>query len=500
MKKSSIILILLWAVFGVCAQPSANFPKGKLNLEELGAAMRSQHMRMYYHINMKYGVFVVQDTLTGKQGIMNLKGEMVLPAKYDYVGFIKGADFFEVSATDTTTWVMNYQMERLPWPPQFINNFLFDEGWPRGASRETGKIGLVDQQGRVLIPFEHDRVELVDSALGWANVDSDLYDYRHQRVVRKGARARSWDGMIICCDLKSQKEGLLDTLGNWIVEPKYTHIENPHEGFATCSVYQQYGFIDMQGREAVPLKYDRVMQFSQGLAAVEQNGKWGYIDTQGRVVIPFEYDIADEFCQGGFAVVYHIQIQDKYQRKDTLKVIDTQGRVLMKKVIRGWLGVCSDTSMLWGIAKDDSVWGVGDAKYVITDLRGKVLCSYEEILFEEGEYYSEADMIAVKQNGKWGLADKHYNIIIPCKYRKTVGYCNGPGAIVTLDDGSTQYIDRQGKTLFKCDGFEIVSPVSKDLYKVLISSGKEYGYTIGLIDRQGHTTLSQEELRIAKEH
>lgn len=104
--------------------------------------------------------------------------------------------------------------------------------------RKNHKFGLVDHNGKVLIPVEYEDIE--------SGVSLNLY----------------W--------LWAKKDG-------------------------------KYGYLDEYGAVAIPFIYDGAKVFYQGkwlsptLCLVKKSGKWGYINTEGTVIIPFAYDELDDF-------------------------------------------------------------------------------------------------------------------------------------------------------------------------------------------------------------
>ena len=100
------------------------------------------------------------------------------------------------------------------------------------CKKDSGKWGLVNARGELIVPFKYD----------------DL-------------------GTCVDC------------------EGDFIHIE----------VEGKYGLIDCLGNIVIKPIYDDVIRFFDGLALVEQNKKFGYIDTSGNVVIPIIYDGATDF-------------------------------------------------------------------------------------------------------------------------------------------------------------------------------------------------------------
>lgn len=93
--------------------------------------------------------------------------------------------------------------------------------------------------------------------------------------------------------------GIINHAGEWVVAPRYTEIQNFHEGLALVRK-THYGFVDEFGNEIIPCIYPKASTFSEGLAAVQdpQSGLFGFIDRQGRYVIAPQFAEAAAFREG----------------------------------------------------------------------------------------------------------------------------------------------------------------------------------------------------------
>lgn len=61
----------------------------------------------------------------------------------------------------------------------------------------------------------------------------------------------------------------------------------------------KYGYVNAQGEESIPLQFESASDFSEGLAPVaNKKDKWGYIDQEGNVVIDYQYDYTRGFRDG----------------------------------------------------------------------------------------------------------------------------------------------------------------------------------------------------------
>lgn len=495
MKKLFLLLTLVLTSLAASAQ--------KVDLVKLGSTLRSMNLSM--DGDVKNDMFVVKDNATGLYGIMNLKGEMLQQPRYQFIEFLEHGGLMFVQTTDSTFGLMNSQWQ---WVVE-DDYFEYDYYWGSNGFLpipRNDKWGLIDSLGNWLMPAEYENINVVDEERRWVTTEEGLYDVNKKKLLLEGVENVSKVGYNLYRAQKDGKYGLIDTLGKWVVEPKYDWINNESEGFMsflrnvhtvaqdtvsrvgynghriTTYYYRNCGYMDTMGREVIPAQFDGASYFENGYAEVMISGKWGYIDKTGKVVVPCKYDDGRAFQKNGNAWV-----MTESGGKKIYHLIDGQGKIL---------STVEDKEVVF-FEKNTVVWFIDGGKWLVTDYEGKALATYDDVELDEGDYYSDEDMIAVRQGRKWGLADKDYRLIIPCKYRRAEGYSNGRGAIVTLKDGSTRYIDRRGRTIFKLDGLEYVTKVGKDLYLVRIWEGEHY-YKSGLVDGKGRSTFSKEELESAR--
>lgn len=483
MKK--IVISVLLVLMGLEASAQ------KVDLVKLGNILRNKNLSMVHGVE-KGDRFVVRDNTTELVGIMNLKGEMLVQPKYqDIIRKHGGLIYFSIS--DTTYSLMNHQGQWVvenEYDNGFVHELFYHNEGNLFPVLERGKWGLVDSLGNWLMPMEYESIGVAEDERGWVITEEGLYDAYKKRLLLRDSII--WTDKIgnnlYRVEKRGGKIGIIDTLGQWVVEPKYDYMKFYYsEGLIGVSRNRKWGYIDTLGREVIPVKYEDVGDFHKGLASVKLGGKYGYIDRTGKVVIPFRYNWGTnwgtEFRENGKACV---------RSEDGYLVIDTIGNVLatFKDVELKDIALSIDANTI--------LWETHADGYFVTDYDGKELARYDDIIFEDCDYYSEEDMIAVKQSDKWGFADKDYRLLVPCQYRRADGYGNGPGGIVTLKDGSTRYIDRKGKTVLKLDGLASVTKVGKDLYKVMIYADGDHYFPVGLADGKGRSTFSKEELRTAK--
>lgn len=89
--------------------------------------------------------------------------------------------------------------------------------------------------------------------------------------------------------------GVIDTKGNFILQPKYQNLMSPSENLWPYQENNLWGFLDDNGNIVISAQYDNVLRFSSGLAPFSKCKKYGYIDRNNNVVIPATYDYAGRF-------------------------------------------------------------------------------------------------------------------------------------------------------------------------------------------------------------
>lgn len=166
----------------------------------------------------------------------------------------------DVQPTPSQNWKANYD-----WVEPHCENSVV-------KVRKNHKFGLVDPNGKVLIPVEYEDVEsCVSLSLNW-----------------------HWAK-------KDGKYGYLDKNGAVVIPFIYDGAKTFSGLMAAVKKGDKWGFINRDAEEELPFIYDEAEVFYQGkwlsptLCLVKKGGKWGYIDTEGTVIIPFAYDELDDF-------------------------------------------------------------------------------------------------------------------------------------------------------------------------------------------------------------
>ena len=229
----------------------------------------------------KTGIAVFEED--GKYGLINVYGEKIVEAMYDYIG-----EYFD---------------EMCAFFIQDLNGGV--------------KIGYFDEFGRVVIEPIYTDVALFSD-----------YSYNYN----------FYNGIALYRSPENHKYGYIDKLGNHIVEPMFNDA-GPYKGnLAPVSQGNKYGYISKDGVLKIPYKFAIADPFSDGLAAVCDDTGWGYINESGQYVIPPQFGsfeggdgelVAEPFIDG-IAPVYLGKGQAIRSElyKGQFALIDKTGRIL----------------------------------------------------------------------------------------------------------------------------------------------------------------------------
>ncbi|MCB0536338.1 MAG: WG repeat-containing protein [Bacteroidetes bacterium] len=206
-----------------------------------------------------FGAIVVQaeelESFRGdndKYGFKNATGEIVVPAKYDWV-----SDFFKGLAV------------------------------VRIGDWDEGKHGFIDQTGKVVIPLKYDEAgDFSEEGLASVTLDnkSGFIDITGKEVI-----PLKYDGAGDFSDGKAwvvldEESGFIDITGK-IIPMKYETMKTFEGNYAPVKLNGKWGLIDREGNEAVPCRYDESFNMGwAGEAVVYIAGKKILINERGECI------------------------------------------------------------------------------------------------------------------------------------------------------------------------------------------------------------------------
>jgi hypothetical protein len=272
-------------------------------------------------------------------GYIDSAGRTVIPAVYDHAG-----RFREGLATVQQGRDWGVIAEDGSWRLRPFWDSSVKIGSGRIIVGLGGKYGLLDTDGKELMPLKYDAILGFSESLAVVRVEDRVGD-RHGFINLNGEEVipltfeRAGHFKEGLAPVKYQREwyfidrqgkfvfkigpvkfvgqfenglaryevdgrtGYINTRGEVAIEPKFAHGSVFSEGLAAASAGKLTGFIDRSGSWAVSPRFYDAIEFSEGLAGVKlsksyRSGSSGFIDPAGNLVIPAKFRVVDRFEQG----------------------------------------------------------------------------------------------------------------------------------------------------------------------------------------------------------
>lgn len=237
----------------------------------------------------------------GKYGFIDTTGKVAVPMEYE-----ESRDYFReglAAVKKGGKWGYVDTSGREVIPPLFDEAGSFYEGLAWVG--QNNKFGYIDRTGTVTIPIQYDVVSNFQD--GMASVDKEGKTQLIDRSGNEVSLGADYDyvlgfseglGIVVNEEYGDDLYGIIDLSGKEIVQPKYDHILDFHEGKARVQLNGVWGFIDQTGQEIVKPQYYEASDFSEGLARVRKNTDFRFVDAAGNEILSLQYEFAGDFNDG----------------------------------------------------------------------------------------------------------------------------------------------------------------------------------------------------------
>lgn len=247
----------------------------------------------------------------GKYGLINEKGETIIPLVYEQVGFLEKEREVAPVCEDGKWYYLNTKIHKKIVPDETYE-YLGVISEDMAAVMKDGKYGFADKElaAQTELKWEEvshfsDGIAAVKTNEKWALIDdsfSQVTDDVYEDIAmnengfccgQERVFAKSKDGYRM---LNQKGEGI----GNDVYEDA-----RPFETDALTAVKKnsKWGFVDTSGNVVVDYMYEDARAFTQGVAAVKKNGKWGYINASNEMIVEPAFEDAYPFEENGMAPV-----------------------------------------------------------------------------------------------------------------------------------------------------------------------------------------------------
>lgn len=358
-------------------------------------------------------LYVVEDSITGLNGLINIDKEVVLPYEYEELepldcGYFASIKKSKLGLVDS--------LGRVRIPNNYVFGF-FAEDNEVAFMEKDGKMGLVDFDNKILIPFIY---------------DNQIYQESKKDVLR--VRQNGKYGLI---DFNLKKE---------ILPCKYDRIK-------IGSVLYDNGLVKVYNER------------SSDLIAVLSNSKWGFVNLKGEMVIPCKFEDSsildeegsDEFDKARYYYIYQGG-RSPFVKKGKVGMIDEKGNEILPPIYK-------HINLEYSV--DYPTVTTFDDKQMLINKENKIVTqAYDEVLAIDN------DFAIYKISGKYGLISlPDFKVVTKAEYD---GFRNSSDGIIRFEkDEKYGYMNKAGQELFQPnyeDGYSF-----QNGYCVVKKEGK-YGY------------------------
>lgn len=284
--------------------------------------------------------------------------------------------------------------------PQFKNAFDFSGKY--AAIADGREWGYIDTKGKWIIEPQY-KLALPFSA-GYALVDdvdgkSFYIDSKNQKLkVPEADKLYSFNENGVALIKVGDKLGLINTKGQFVLEPKYEVIKKFDNGYARFRDNGKWGIIDTKGKEIIPAKYDDINRYSKNGVGAKSGESWGVIKNGKFIALPDAEKIWD-FTEGSTLT---------YARKGgKMGFINGQGKWVIEPTYE------KARAFRNGLAPviKDGKWGY------INEKGEKII----DFIYRDAEVFAKNGLAPVKENKLWGFVDKTGKLVIPMDYELSAG-------------------------------------------------------------------------------
>lgn len=231
----------------------------------------------------------------GKWGIINLKGEFVVPAAFKNVQgekfgartvFItENVNFGLYEENGKEILKTEYESLRYCYP-----NLI--------KAKKNGKYGVLKSDGTKLVDFIYENISSGNEfnsnpewpAIITQNGKLGLLDAKLNTIYKPEAESVFYAGDGYFAVKEKKRWGLLNEMVTNEVEAEYDTIGLFGNNLIPVKKGKKWGYLDKHLALKISFAFEEAHPFSDYSAIVKKNGKYGVIDIRGEYLIPSEYD------------------------------------------------------------------------------------------------------------------------------------------------------------------------------------------------------------------
>lgn len=399
------------------------------------------------------------------QGVLDSKGNFVLPLNYDKIEIRREVIFAQIRRRDKQDW-QAFDHRGVLQSNQRYESFFPVSDQRVGAVR-NGKTGLLDNQGNEASPFIYDGLQPMTKNISVVNYQGNqgvINDRGHWVITPYKDSLIAFDSFVFYN--QGTQSGIMDfseevlfstqnemkplgnrfftikdldgyqvvnSRGSILTENHYDSIYIIHDDLLALEKSDTHWLFRPSSRERIktPKNTELLGTYAEDMIAAKIDGQWGFISEQGRLRIANRYEAVDQFSEGLAAV----KLIGKWA------IINKREELVIQPAYEHINPFYAGLSPV----QQNNLMGMVDKK-------GNSVLNAQYDSIERFENY-----ILIKSSGLFGLADKRGNLIRSPQYES-----------VYTSDGKDFIVSKEGR-------FGVVSLAGQDKVPVAFESIQAFG-------------------------
>ncbi|MDL2292574.1 WG repeat-containing protein [Acholeplasma sp. OttesenSCG-928-E16] len=337
-----------------------------------------------------------------KYGFIDLNGNVVIPLEYDQIEGFYSNGMAIVKKNNKYGLINKKNQVEINIEYEDYRSFYFS--LDTICLKKDSKWGVLDISGKELIPFDYDDfkydvyqnylIAQKDGKWGVVNHANEVViPFLFQDILPQTERLFA----VKFNDKYGFVESGLNSVDEFEIDYEYDNVKPFFGGLAPVKKESKWGFINKQNQIEIDFIYDDVNMFIDGYAIVLENNKWGVIDTKGKIILDLIYDKI-EYRHKNEVIIY---------KADEAAYASSQFKIFFNETFDLGISEIGDFSN-FGLAsvKKNNKYGFitkfGDLKI--------------DFIFDGVKYTQEDNIIAVLEDGFWGLNDMKNEVLISSQY------------------------------------------------------------------------------------
>lgn len=354
-------------------------------------------------------------TKQDKTGVFNGVGKAIVPVEFDeLMDYATEKIYVAIDYTENKTAVYDFEGKTIIKKNQYESITI--TGTNQLIASKNGKCGVVDLEGKTIIPFKYEYVQ---------ELGNDIF------IVYKG-----------------ENVGAMDKSGNQILPTKYTYITNAEYDYEPSAPYlivqaknYKTGLFDYAGKEIFPFKYTQIIVQNPHKILLKTEEKELVVDSTGKRLSP-EWAESISFLPDG----YYAFKKELYG--SSVGILDENFAVICEPSFQDILEQSITEGFLVVMQEKEQV-----PLYGLFHIPSKKLAYPCEATHISPVVIDEKVYFYFQQNNLWGFLNAKLKFVIPVSYRDLTLYQEDK-LIVQNTEGKMGIIDLKSKLIvpFEYDG------------------------------------------------